>query len=146
VSGVAVKQVRLTIRLLVLLVPFLLVGCGSEQGPAEYLFRQATVESVEVEFEGPGPMAVNAIIKGTVAESCAQVDEIRQEFDERARAFTLTITTRRPVDEACLEQITPFEATIPLPLDEMPDGVYTVIANGVTVTFRLERPAEPPPE
>jgi len=141
-----VKRVRLAIGLLGLLSLLLLVGCGSEQGPAEFLFRQARVESVEVEFEGPWPMAVNAVIKGTVAESCAQVDEIRQEFDELARTFTVTITTRRPVDEACLQEATRFEATIPLPIEGIPDGVYTVIANGVTATFRFERAVEPPPE
>jgi len=146
-SGDSVKHKRLAIWCLGLILLVCLAGCrSSDQGSAQYLFREAVVETVEVEFIGVGPLIVNAIVKGTVPEDCAKVDEIRQEFDEATRSFSLTIAIRRPVEETCVQRETPFEATIPLAVDEVPDGLYTVVANGVTATFRLERFVEAPPE
>ena len=137
---------RPVIRLLVLfaLLPLLISGCRSTQGPAEFLFREAEVESVEVRLTDTHPLGANVVIIGTVPEACTKLDEIRQEYIDSASTFVLTLTTRRPVEEPCLQAVTPFEATVPLAIERLPDGIYTVVANGVTTTFRLAA-GEPAP-
>ena len=123
-----------------------LLGCRSNQGPAEYLYRQADVEAVDVQLSGTAPVAADAVVVGTVPEACAKVDEIRQEFIESTSTFVLTLTTRRPVDEPCIQTVTPFEATVPLAIERLPDGVYTVVANGVSATFLLVTQIDVPPQ
>lgn len=130
--------------LLVLLVPLVAVGCRSGQGPAEYLYSEAQVDSVEVELIAILPGGANAIVRGTVPEACVEVDEIRQEYVETSQTFVLTLTTRRPVQTPCIQEETRFEATVPLAIERLPDGIYTVVANGVTATFRLDRDALAP--
>ena len=83
---------------------------------------------------------------GTVPEACAKVDEIRQEYIESTGTFLLTLTTSRPVDEPCIQTVTPFEATVPLAIERLPDGVYTVVANGVSTTFRVMTQVDVPPQ
>ena len=131
---------RGAIRLWVLfaLLPFLLSGCRSNQGPAEFLFREAAVESVDVSLTDARSVGANAVIRGTVPEACTKLDEIRQEYIDSTSTFVLTLTTRRPLEEPCLQVVTPFEATVPLAIERLPDGIYTVVANGVTTTFRLD--------
>lgn len=125
--------------LLLVLLPLLLGGCRSSQGPAEYLYSKADVDSVKIQLIEELPGGVNAIVRGTVPEACAQLDEVRQEYIDSSQTFVLTLTTRRPVETPCVQEETPFEATVPLPIERLPDGIYTVVANGVTATFRLDR-------
>ena len=131
---------RPVIRLLILLalLPLVLSGCRSTPGPAEFLFREAEVETVDVLLINTRPVGANAVITGTVPEACTKLDEIRQEYIVSTSTFVLTLTTRRPVEEPCLQVATPFEATVPLAVERLPDGIYTVVANGVTATFRLD--------
>lgn len=133
------KVVRRLFGILVLVIAAFLFGCRSSQGPAEYLYREADVDLVTVRFVGEGPIAVEAIITGTVPEDCVEIDEIRQEFDERTLSFVLSIATRRPVDETCAQGETPFERSVSLVAERLPDGIYTVVANGVKTTFELDR-------
>jgi len=121
-----------------LLLVSLLSGCRSGEGPAEFLYREADVVSVGIELTTGFPVQANALICGTVAEACSQLDEIRQEYIESTSTFVLTLTTRRPVDEPCIQEVTPFEAKVPLAVERLRAGVYTVVANGVTASFRLE--------
>jgi inhibitor of cysteine peptidase len=120
------------------LLPLLLSGCRSTQGPAEFLFREAEVESVEVWLTDTRPLGASVVIMGTVPEACTKLDDITQEYIDTTSTFVLTLTTRRPVEEPCLQVVTPFEATVPLAIERLPDGIYTVVANGVTTTFWLD--------
>jgi hypothetical protein len=131
--------IRRRLGVLLLALPVLLFGCRSAQGPAEYLYREADVDTVTVECVGVGPLVVQAIITGTVSEDCVEIDEVRQEFDEATLSFVLSIATRRPVDETCTQQATPFERMVPLSIEKLPDGIYSVVANGVRTTFELDR-------
>lgn len=123
---------------LLLVCSLLLAGCRSGEGPAEYLYREAEVDSVNVRLTDTYPVQANAIVHGTVSEACAQLDEIRQQYIESTSTFVVTLTTRRPIDEPCVQEVTPFEATVPLAIERLQAGVYTVVANGVTASFRLE--------
>lgn len=130
--------------LLLALLPLLLFACRSTKGPAEYLYREAEVESVEVLLQEMPPGGASAVVRGVVPEACTEVDEIRQDYLPNSSTFVLTLTTRRPVEAPCVQSVTPFEATVPLAIERLPDGVYTVVANGVTSTFRLERSTQVP--
>lgn len=127
-----------------ILLPLVAGGCRSDKGQAEYLYSEARVVSVDVELIATLPGGVNAIVEGTVPEACAELDQIRQEYIETSQTFVITLTTRRPVDTPCVQEETTFTATVPLAIERLPDGVYTVVANGVTATFRLDRDALAP--
>lgn len=129
---------------LLLLLAGILSGCRSGEGPAEFLYREADVVTVDVRLTDTVPTRVDAIVRGTLCESCATLDEIRQEYVESTSTFVLTLTTRRPVDEPCIQDATAFEATVPLAIERLSAGVYTVVANGITASFRLT-PEDLPP-
>ena len=129
----------------------LLAACTSQENTAQYLYRQANVQTLRVETRDPistndtstqAPHVV-AIIGGVLTESCAAVGEARQEFNGRTNTFLLTVTTRRPVGAPCEQVQTPFETTVDLEVRGLSSGTYTVIANGVTVSFELELPISP---
>jgi hypothetical protein len=122
----------------------ILSGCSSNKGPAEYLYREADVESVEIvvaESEiGPAggelqTVSATAIVRGMLSDGCAVLHDVRQVFDSGAAAFILTLTTRRPVDVDCGQGVTPFEEQVSLAIEGLPSGTYTVIANGVASDF-----------
>jgi len=123
----------------------LLAACASQENTAQYLYRQASVQTVRVETREPDPATetaartpnVVAVVSGLLTESCAAVGEARQEFDGRTNTFLLTVTTRRPVGEPCEQGETPFETSVDLQVRGLPSGTYTVIANGITVSFEL---------
>ncbi len=95
----------------------------------------ATVESVEVILLESMPVQVNVVAKGYLPDACTeigQIDQVRQ-----GDSFVITITTTRPADAACAEVIQPFEETIPLQVEGLQAGTYTVTVNGVSSTFEL---------
>ena len=137
------RRVRYRIALLAFL-PLILFGCRSNQGPAEYLYGVANVDTVEIRMQETLPGGVTAIVRGTLLETCTEVDEIRQDYDGGENTFVLTLTTRRPVDASCEREVVAFEESIPLAIERLPDGTYAVVANGVGATFELDREALAP--
>lgn len=132
------KTRRFGLSLVLLLFSVILFGCRSSDGPAEFLYREADVKTVRIQLTESFPVGASAVVQGTVSEACAQVDEIRQDYISSTSTFVLTLTTRRPVEEPCIQGVTPFEAIVPLAVERLHAGVYTVVANGVTASFRLE--------
>lgn len=147
------KMLKLAVCIAPAVILLLLSGCKSGEGPAEFLFREADVDGVQIQIVysvqdtavpvGESSAGVYAVVTGTVSESCATVDEVRQEFDRSTNTFILTLTTRRPVEEACDQTISPFETTVPLGVENFPSGVYTVLVNGLAASFELEYPISP---
>lgn len=103
--------------------------------PAADILGQAPVDSIEVLLLESFPVQVNVIAKGNLPDGCTEIDQIEQTRQDNA--FQVTITTRRPGDAACTEQLVPFEEVIPLEVENLPAGNYSINANGALGAFAL---------
>jgi inhibitor of cysteine peptidase len=130
-----VKKTRRALAVGLVTLPLVFAGCRSTEGPPEFVYGQADIESVEIQVLGTLPFPIQAIVRGTLADACTKVDSVKQEF--RGATLILIFTTRRPIDEVCVQGVTPFEASVPLALEGLQSGVYTVTANGISATFEL---------
>ena len=97
--------------------------------------REAQVQSVEIQTLETNPSQINAVVHGNLNESCAALGESQVQYLSNMIGITVYVVSRS--DIGCMQLTTPFETTIPLNTNDLPDGTYTVIANGVSVVFTL---------
>jgi putative hemolysin len=86
---------------------------------------------------GPNPVQIEVAIKGSLPDSCTEIDQLDQCFDAEESIFWIEITTVRTTDEACAQALVPFEETIALDVCGLPAGTYTVDVNGAQESFTL---------
>ena len=115
--------------------PTALPGEQTPTTPAAEIIGEAQVDNVQVLLLESFPVQVNVIAKGNLPDGCTAIDKIDQ--TRQANTYLVTITTRRPGDAACTEQLTPFEEVISLQVDNLPAGNYTVNVNGALGAFTL---------
>lgn len=106
---------------------------GADSSPDEIVqntvaSNEATIHSVELLLLESFPVQVNAVIHGSLPDSCVTVEPISQQ--RRDHTFTLTVTTSRMTDTMCVEQQQPFEHIVSLDVADLPAGEYTVAVNG----------------
>lgn len=97
--------------------------------------REAQVQSVEIQTLQTDPTQINAVVHGNLTESCATLGESQVQCSLNTIRIAV-YAVNRP-DIGCVQTTTPFETTIPLNTKDLPDGTYTVIANGVSAVFTL---------
>jgi inhibitor of cysteine peptidase len=102
----------------------------------EVITGEATVGSVDILILESFPVQIRVLAKGTLSDACTTIHEITQERE--GDTFTVTITTIRPADMMCAQVLTPFEESIPLDVQGLKAGTYTVDVNGETATFTLD--------
>lgn len=101
-----------------------------------FLSGMAMVDTVEIRILESLPVQVQVVAMGNLPDGCTEIGEAIVEQIEDA--FTVTLTTRRPADAMCTQAIVPFEEIIPLSVDDLPAGEYTVTVNDVTESFTLD--------
>ncbi len=101
--------------------------------------RDAQVESVEIRAVQSDQQELVAIVRGSLADACTTLQAPQVGFS--AGTFQIKLTTVSPIDQGCIQIITPYEQSIPLDIANLAPGTYTVIANRVSATFSL--PFEP---
>ena len=106
---------------------------GAGQRPAG---AGVSVDGVDVRLLESFPLQAQAVISGNLADGCTTVDEIRTERTDNT--FTLEIFTFRPQDKICTEALVPFTETVPLPIEGLPAGTYTVQVEEQTASFTLD--------
>lgn len=110
---------------------------------------EADIETVEVVILESFPVQVQALIRGSLPNTCTVVDQVNQARD--GSTFDVAISTLRQTDAMCAEQRQPFEQTVSLDVVGLPAGTYTVnvtSANSVSSSFALavdNEPPQPPP-
>ncbi len=153
---------RLMILIILTTAVFLLAGCGSgeatptvpaavteptgeapptftpEPSPTpltEPLFGLATVESVQILTLESFPVQINVRVRGVFANDCTEINKIitQQEDDH----FTVAVTTVQQPGAACPAGEMAFEEMIPLPVEGLDAGAYTVDVNGIQGSFSL---------
>jgi hypothetical protein len=96
---------------------------------------QAKVESIEIKVLETVPVQIDVIARGTLPDSCTQID--MSTVQRAGNIYTATVTTKRDTIASCTNSSTPFERTIPLDVLNVPAGLYTVSVNGVIGTFEF---------
>ena len=109
----------------------------SETGRGEIIIREANVERIELLILESFPVQVHVVAKGTLFDSCTKIDRIEQRTDTASLTLWVKITTARPADAICTQEVAAFEEVISLDVYGLLAGTYTVDVNGVTSTFTL---------
>lgn len=95
---------------------------------------KAYVEEIEIQILESFPVQIHVIAKGHFINGCGQLEQINVEKSDST--FTVTMTVRS-VGEVCTQGLVPFEEVIPLNVNGLEAGIYTVDVNGITDTFEL---------
>jgi inhibitor of cysteine peptidase len=101
----------------------------------EYIYKTANIENIKINILESFPVQVIVVAEGYFPDGCTQIHEI--EKDKQGNNFNITITTKRPKDKLCTQQIVPFKENISLDVEDLKAGVYNVSVNGVNGTFEL---------
>lgn len=101
----------------------------------EYTYGMANVESIDILTLESFPVQINVVAEGYLPDGCTEIDKINTE--KEGNNFNITITTKRPKDAMCTQAIENFTKTIPLEVQGLSAGNYTVNVNGVTGSFEL---------
>ena len=119
-------------------------------GGEGYIYGTAAVETIQVTTLESFPVKVQVAAQGYLPDSCTEINEIKTEKEENS--FNINISTKRPKDAVCTQAIVPFNRTIPLDVQGLKAGNYTVSVNGVKGSFELavdnmfdEQPTPMPP-
>lgn len=136
------KNVKLIVILFIAVFTVALSGCvedvEDEQNNTtgeEYEYGMANVESIDILTLESFPVQINVIAEGYLPDGCTEIDKINTE--KEGNNFNITITTKRPKDAICTQAIESFRETIPLEVQRLSAGNYTVNVNGVTGSFEL---------
>ena len=109
---------------------------GIDPTPGAVITGTAQIETIDLLILESFPVQVHAKVTGYLGDGCTTLGEITQVREENT--FEVTITTSRPAEAICTQQLVGFEETIPLDVAGLPAGTYTVDINGVTETFTLD--------
>jgi hypothetical protein len=97
---------------------------------------EANVESIEVLVLESFPVQVNVIASGILPDGCTSL--IDPTPRREGNTFVVNLATSRVDDEVCTQATVPFDKVIPLDVDGLAAGDYTVSVNGITDSFTLE--------
>jgi len=108
---------------------------GQNTSEQEYIYGTANVESIDILTLESFPVQIHVIAEGYLPDGCTEIDEVNTERE--GNVFNINITTKRPKDAVCTQAIEDFEKTIPLDVQGLKAGNYTVNVNGATGSFEL---------
>jgi hypothetical protein len=99
---------------------------------------QATVDEINVSKSDTFPSEVNILAKGTLADSCTTLGDIKQNYENNK--FIVSIESKRSINaKNCDTTLVPFEQNIALAgVSGLPKGSYLVEVNGVEGAFTLD--------
>jgi Predicted secreted protein len=123
---------------------------GQATDGKEYIYGTANVETVQAMTLESFPVQIRVVAEGYLPDGCTEINEIKTEREENN--FNINISTKRPKDAICTQEIIPFNETIPLDVQGLKAGNYTINVNGVKGSFELavdnildEPPSSMPP-
>ena len=117
-------------------------GCSHSSGPPDSIYGEAQVDSIEMSIVEEFPARATVIVRGNLKDDCTKIESVRQQLV--GYEFILTIAVERPVEKLCAQKDAFFTATVPLSVENLPAGNYTVTVNGLSTTFEW-RGSEGPP-
>jgi putative hemolysin len=134
------SPLRHAVILLLLFLPGLLAACGAAI-QADQL-GQVQIDDVSFQILESFPVQVEVLIKGSLPDSCTEIERLDQRFDQRFGVedgiFWIEIVTIRSTEEVCAQALVPFEETVSLEVYGLSAGTYVVDVNGTSETFTLD--------
>lgn len=110
----------------------------------EVTIQDAVVTSVDVLLMESWPLQASAKVEGELGDGCTELEPITTERE--GDTFYISIKSSRPVDAVCTMILQTFSESVPLDIEGLEAGTYTVNANGVEATFTLEQDNVAQPE
>ena len=92
------------------------------------------IDSVAVAIRESMPPQVSVEINGTLSDGCTAFHEAKQSIE--GNTIKIEVTTIRPKDAMCTQEISPFSTIIKID-GELKPGEYTVLVNEVAEAFKL---------
>ena len=92
-----------------------------------------TVDNIRVLVLQSEPVQVDVTITGSLPDGCSVLEPITQE--RQTTTFVITLTAIRDPNTPCTELTVPFSQAVPLNIEGLLDGVYTVQAGDKSETF-----------
>jgi SdrD B-like domain len=96
---------------------------------------RAPVDSFDILVLESFPVQINLVVRGNLPDACTTIDSVTQ--SRRGNTFVVTLKTTRPAGALCGAVLVPYEQRVPLDVQGLPKGTYTVEVNGVTDSFTL---------
>ena len=112
--------------------------CGEKQVSPNPSTSLAQVENIRILLLESFPLQVHVVANGYLRDGCEQIDTITSKREDNRFTVQITIQSSASIDETCTQAIEPFEEIIPLEVNGLKAGVYTVDVNGVTDQFKFE--------
>jgi len=122
---------------------FLLVSaCSSIQPlPNQQETGQVQIDQVEIKIGVGSPIPVEALIYGTMFDTCAQFSNIEHTVEGHEFRFNIEVQKTQDPEIECLQDSVSFTITVPLNMVNRPAGEYIVIAHNVSASFIWPPPA-----
>jgi inhibitor of cysteine peptidase len=93
------------------------------------------INQVDIQVLESFPAQVNVTVQGQLSNNCEKISQIIPE--QEGNVFTIDIITAQQTSDSCQDHQVPFQQVIPLNVDGLKAGVYTVKVNGITELFEL---------
>jgi len=123
------------------LTPYDIVAPGESYAPGK-----AAVENVTVIMTRSIPPQVRAVVSGTLAGKCERIDLGNISIERQDRVILVDIPTLSRTNVPCTLNLVFFTEYIPINIEDLEPGEYTVSVNGVNDSFVLgdyEMPSMP---
>lgn len=96
---------------------------------------QAYVDTIQIAVQESFPVQVQAIVSGNLSDSCTHLGEVTVQRQDNV--FTINLMTSRDGQAICTQALLPFTQNVPLDVQALPAGMYTVNAGGISNVFNL---------
>ncbi|KAA3648101.1 MAG: hypothetical protein DWQ07_03655 [Chloroflexi bacterium] len=79
------------------------------------------------------PVQIAVEIKGDLPAPCHQLVTVVAEPDDQNRIAIDVYSINELIGVDCIQVLEPFEESIPVPMEDQPDGIYTIWINGENI-------------
>ncbi len=100
----------------------------------------ASVDTLDVRILESFPVQVTVSVQGNLADPCVTLGSVTSAYSAQSKTFTLALPIFRPADTTimCAAVLVPYNRTVPLNVQNLSAGTYTVIAGDIKKTFTLD--------
>lgn len=113
------------------------MAVGEDGSQNQVVDNAGTVETLDVLLLESFPLRAMVSVSGYFSNGCWSLEEVTAvQADDMV--FEVNVRGRHSGAEICTEALVPFEETVELPINQLPAGVYTVVAGAQTTTFELQ--------
>jgi putative hemolysin len=151
---VLMKKQLVSLFSFILMNGLLLTACGSpalepsssENPPQEG--TDVTINEIHTNVMESFPVQVSVTVRGDLADGCVTLNELIPVAIDGG--WEIKVDSSRDADAICTEALVPFEQNVPLDVEGLPAGTYTVTLGEQSTSFTLQmdnaRPGETDPE